>query len=67
LPANLVGKNGSVNLNVIDAEAPALLGMDFLKKANAVVDFGNDTAVLRALSSATVPSVDCRADISRCD
>ena len=52
LPANLVGRDGSINMNVIDAEAPALLGMDFLKKANAVVDFGNDTPVpLRRLQS----------------
>ena len=40
-------------MNVLDAPAPALLGMDFLEKSGAVVDFDKNTVVFKKVSPQT--------------
>ena len=50
LPMKIGNQVGSVSFNVLDAPAPALLGMDFLQKSGAVVNFDEGSVVFKRLS-----------------
>ena len=55
LPMKIGTKVGSVSFNVLDAPAPALLGMDFLSRSGAVVDFEEGKVTFRKLSNVSHP------------
>jgi hypothetical protein len=50
IPTRIGKHEGLVHYNVLDAESPALLGMDFLRKSGAVIDFNDGTACFTRLS-----------------
>ena len=50
LPLAIGKQTGTVDMNVLDAPAPALLGMDFLTKSGAVVDFSANTVTFKKIS-----------------
>ena len=53
LPAQLGASSGTLSFHVLDADSPALLGMDFLRRSRAVVDFGKETARFLAVGPET--------------
>ena len=53
LPAQLGASSGTLSFHVLDADSPALLGMDFLRRSRAVVDFGQETARFLAVGPET--------------
>ena len=53
LPAQLGAPSGTLSFHVLDADSPALLGMDFLRRSRAVVDFGKETARFLAVGPET--------------
>lgn len=46
---------GTAQVNVLNAPAPALLGMDFLAKAEAFMDFSQGDVIFKKLSTERHP------------
>ena len=55
LPLNLDDKFGRVHVNVLDSDAPVLLGMDFLRKSGAKIDFAREVAQFSGISPKIFP------------
>ena len=50
VPSEIAGRDGEVSFYVLDAQAPVFLGMDFLRRSRAVIDYGAGTVHFRAYS-----------------